>query len=65
MQCNIGKTDRTIRVTLGLAILALGVFFGSWWGLIGLVPLMTGVARWCPLYAPFHISTVGRTVKAS
>ncbi|RLA05788.1 MAG: DUF2892 domain-containing protein, partial [Gammaproteobacteria bacterium] len=35
MQCNIGNTDRIIRGTFGLAIIAAGVYFQSWWGAIG------------------------------
>lgn len=57
MKCNVGKTDKIIRVILGLAIGGLGVYFQSWWGLIGLVPILTVVASWCPLYFPFGITT--------
>lgn len=57
MKKNIGISDRWIRVVLGLAIGAAGVYFKSWWGLIGLVPLATALIRTCPLYLPFGIST--------
>ncbi len=57
MKCNVGKADRTIRVILGLAIIAVGVYFQSWWGAIGIIPLFTAAIGWCPLYAPFKIST--------
>lgn len=59
MQCNVGSTDRAIRIVLGITIIALGMIYGSWWGMVGLIPLVTGVVRWCPLYAPFHLSSVG------
>lgn len=59
MQCNVGKTDRSIRIALGITILAIGMIVGSWWGLVGLVPLVTGVLRWCPLYASLSLSTCG------
>ena len=62
MECNVGKTDRKIRIALGITILALGMIFGSWWGLIGLIPLVTGAVQWCPLYAPLHMSTCRRRV---
>ncbi len=55
---NEGRTDRTIRIVAGILILAAGLFVGSWWGLIGLVPLLTGMAGWCPIYAMFSCSTV-------
>ncbi len=57
MKCNVGKTDKAIRIILGLVIIAVGVIYQSWWGLIGLIPLFTGLVRWCPLYVPFKIST--------
>ena len=50
--------DRALRVALGLALLSL-VFVGpqSYWGLIGLVPLLTGLVGSCPLYTVFGIGT--------
>lgn len=57
MQCNIGKTDRALRMILGLALIAYGLATGSLLGLVGLVPLLTGYIRWCPLYVPLKIST--------
>jgi len=58
MKKNMGITDRWIRVAIGLAIVATGVYFKSWWGLVGLVPLATALIRTCPLYLPFRISTL-------
>lgn len=51
MACNVGTIDRTFRIILGLALLSL-VFVGpqTLWGLIGLVPLLTGLAKFCPAY---------------
>ncbi len=63
MSCNVGTTDRLLRIVLGLVIIAAGVYFQSWWGAIGLIPLVTGAVRWCPLYAPFGLSTC-KTEKA-
>lgn len=57
MKCNVGKTDRIIRGVAGLAILGAGIYFKSWWGAVGLVPLLTAVFRFCPAYLPFGIST--------
>ncbi len=50
--------ERAIRVVLGLALLAM-VFVGpkSMWGLVGLVPLLTGIVGSCPLYALVGFST--------
>lgn len=48
---NEGTLDRTIRIVLGLAILSLA-FVGpqSPLGYLGLVPLVTGLVGFCPLY---------------
>jgi hypothetical protein len=61
MTCNIGRADRTIRGILGIVILGAGLFFQSWWGLIGLIPLITATVSWCPLYVPLGITTAGKS----
>jgi len=58
MICNIGKTDRIIRAILGVLLIALGVIYQSWWGAVGIIPLLTSLTGFCPLYIPFKISTV-------
>ena len=60
MTPNVGGMDRTLRIVAGLALLSL--FFlqegnARYWGLIGIVPILTGTFRWCPAYLPFGIST--------
>jgi hypothetical protein len=57
MKQNVGSVDRTIRIIAGLGILAAGISFGTWWGAIGVVPLLTGIFGYCPAYSPFGIST--------
>ncbi len=57
MKTNVGSIDRTLRIIVGLLILAAGFYFQSWWGLIGIVPLGTALIGWCPAYLPFGIST--------
>jgi len=57
---NIGKTDKIIRIVLGLAILSQTVVgFGSLWGLIGLVLIITAVIDFCPAYTVLGINTRG------
>ena len=55
---NVGSIDRMLRIVLGLVLLAL-VFVGpkTPWGLIGVVPLVTGLFRTCPLYSLIGIRT--------
>ena len=57
---NIGQADRWIRIVLGLGLLSLLFILSGgvrYVGLIGLIPLITGAAGSCPLYAVFGVST--------
>ena len=58
MITNEGTVDRTLRIILGLALLSL-TFVGprSLFGLVGLVPLATGLIGVCPLYRLFGVTT--------
>jgi len=49
LKANIGTADRAVRVVAGLAIIGTGTYYRSWWGLIGLAPLLTAAIRICPL----------------
>lgn len=63
MQANVGGIDRAGRIVAGVALLAFAALSTSdyrWWGLVGVIPLLTGLVRWCPLYAPFGIRTCKR-----
>lgn len=58
MKANVGTLDRSLRIAAGLILLGLslsGVI--GLWGLIGIVPLATGLFRFCPLYPLLGIST--------
>ncbi|RKN81952.1 YgaP family membrane protein [Paenibacillus ginsengarvi] len=55
MNCNVGKTEQAIRITVGVAIVGWGLYAKSWWGLIGLAPIITGVTRYCPANAVLGI----------
>lgn len=57
MKLNVGKTDRMIRIIAGLVIIVLGIIYQSWWGLIGIGTILTGIIRWCPAYLPFKFSS--------
>lgn len=60
MKANVGSIDRLLRVIVGLIIAIIGVILDSWWGMIGIIPLATGLFRFCPLYCPLKISTTGK-----
>ena len=55
---NEGIIDRMVRITVGVVLLAL-VFVGprSIWGLIGILPLVTGIIGSCPAYKICGIRT--------
>jgi lipoprotein signal peptidase len=58
MLTNEAGWDRALRVIVGLALLAMVVVGPqSWWGLVGLVPLLTGALGYCPLYQLLGLST--------
>lgn len=58
MPKNEGMLDRGLRVAFGLALLAI-VFVGPQtpWGWVGVVPLLTGLVGYCPLYALIGLKT--------
>lgn len=58
MKINVGTIDRTLRIVGGLALVALAATGTvGIWGWIGVVPLLTGVFKFCPAYAIFGMST--------
>ncbi|MGO4813435.1 DUF2892 domain-containing protein [Cupriavidus sp. 2MCAB6] len=58
MQANIGTVDRTLRIVAGLALIGLAVTgtIGAW-GWIGVIPVLTGLVRICPLYSMLGVRT--------
>ena len=54
---NIGKIDKIIRITIGLLFLCLGYYYHTYWGLIGILPILTVTVSFCPLYAILGIHT--------
>lgn len=57
MKTNVGSIDRIVRIIAAFVIFGVGYYFKSWWGLVGLMPLLTAFVRFCPAYLPFGIST--------
>lgn len=60
MKINVGQTERVLRIIIGVVILGLGLYFQNWWGLVGLIPLVTGSIRFCPLYRLLGINSCKR-----
>jgi hypothetical protein len=57
MKCNVGKTDKMFRIILGIVIILAGFYFKSWWGAVGVIPIVTCFVRWCLAYVLFGLST--------
>lgn len=55
---NVGTADKIIRILVGIGVLAL-VFVGpkTPWGWLGLIPLVTALVGWCPLYTVLRVRT--------
>jgi len=60
MKANVGRLDKVARIVVGAGLVSLVVFLegdARWWGLVGLVPLLTGIFNFCPLYTLLGIRT--------
>lgn len=65
MQCNVGLVDQGLRIAVGLVAIGIGIYYQSLWGFLGMVPLLTGLARWCPAYSLLRLSSAGKKEKAA
>lgn len=57
MKCNVGGLDKTLRIVIGVAVIAYGIVSQNWLGLLGIIPLLTGLFSFCPFYPIFGINT--------
>jgi hypothetical protein len=67
MKFNVGGLDRILRIAIGLVLIALAAtgtvgWWGwwGWWGWLGVLPLLTGIFRFCPAYPLLGISSCKR-----
>ena len=58
MTKNVGSLDKTIRLIVGVLIIVAGVLNGSLLGAIGLIPIITALIGWCPIYPILKINTI-------
>jgi hypothetical protein len=58
MKINVGSIDRILRIVVGLA-LVVATLAGMLpvWGWIGIVPLLTGIFKFCPAYTLLGMNT--------
>lgn len=56
---NVGNVDRTVRMVLGTVLFLISATSNKigLWGLIGIIPIITGFMRTCPLYSLLGINT--------
>lgn len=59
MPANVGTIDRIIRIVAGLALIAWALMGGPVWTWIGVLPLVTGLLRYCPAYSLLGLNTCG------
>lgn len=59
MNSNVGNIDRTLRIVVGLALIAWALMGGPVWAWIGALPLATGLFRFCPAYTLLGMNTCG------
>jgi hypothetical protein len=57
MKTNVGSYDAGIRFVLGCVVLFLTVHGLGWWGLLGLIPIMSAACAFCPFYWVARIDT--------
>lgn len=62
MKCNVGHVDKTIRLLAAAEIAAAGFHNQSWWGFLAIVPLLTALFSFCPLYSLVGVNTC-KTIK--
>lgn len=52
MECNVGLIEQKARVMAGLAMIGAGAYYNvKPLAALGLVPILTGMLRWCPINA--------------
>ena len=66
MKCNVGGIDRILRIAVGALLVALAITnVLGWWAWLGLIPLTTGLFRFCPAYPLLGITSFGTSAKGS
>ena len=58
MKLNVGGIYRILRIVVGIVLIGLAATGTvGWWGWLGVVPLATGLFRFCPMYRLLGMST--------
>jgi hypothetical protein len=63
---NVGPLDRTLRIGVGTAMVVMWIFGPlGWWGILGFLPLVTGITGVCPVYPLLGVNTAGTPLDRS
>lgn len=57
MKKNVGSADKIVRYILGVAIIGAGIYFKTWWGAVGIVPILTAAMGSCMAYNLIGVNT--------
>ncbi len=66
MEQNVGSMDRILRVMIGLFLISMLFWVegsNKYFGLIGIVPLLTASMKSCPLYLAFKLNTLKKKIQ--
>ena len=58
MHLTVGGIDQILRIVLGVVICTIGMIYNNWWGMVGLIPLVTRTMSSCPLYNLVGLSSL-------
>jgi hypothetical protein len=71
---NIGLLDRTVRFIVGVVLIPIGLLLLGGWqsnltgviiAVFALLPIVTSLTGFCPVYIPFGISTLGKEQRST
>ncbi len=54
---NLGGIDKNLRLVVGISVIIWGVLMGNIWGVVGVVFIITGLLKRCPLYSLLGVKT--------
>ena len=57
MKANVGGIDRILRIASGAALIGWALMGGPVWAWVGVVPLATGLMKFCPFYPLLGVKT--------
>lgn len=61
MKCNVGGIDRILRISVGIVLVGLAANgIVGWWGWLGIIPMATGIFRFCPAYPLLGINSCSK-----